>query len=80
MKRFYASLVYKSLVYKSLAIAAVMVVVLAMRGSAHAAPPTVTPSPGYDARLQEQRAAPTVYQPGAHERRRISRRRVKHAH
>jgi hypothetical protein len=26
-------------------------------GSASAAPPTVTPSPGYDARLQEQRAA-----------------------
>ena len=25
--------------------------------SAYAAPPTVTPSPGYDARLQEQRAA-----------------------
>jgi hypothetical protein len=25
--------------------------------AAHAAPPTVTPSPGYDARLQEQRAA-----------------------
>ena len=25
--------------------------------SVHAAPPTVTPSPGYDARLQEQRAA-----------------------
>jgi hypothetical protein len=24
---------------------------------AHAAPPTVQPSPGYDARLQEQRAA-----------------------
>ena len=24
---------------------------------AHAAPPTVIPSPGYDARLQEQRAA-----------------------
>ena len=23
---------------------------------AHAAPPTVTPSPGYDARLQEQRS------------------------
>ncbi len=35
---------------------------------AHAAPPTVTPSPGYDARLQEQRAAAaaaTVYQPAA---------------
>ena len=31
----------------------------------HAAPPTVTPSPGYDARLQEQRAASatTVYTP-----------------
>ena len=30
---------------------------------AHAAPPTVTPSPGYDARLQEQRAAtPAVQQ------------------
>ena len=24
---------------------------------AHAAPPTVTPSPGYDARLKEERAA-----------------------
>jgi hypothetical protein len=33
---------------------------------AHAAPPTVTPSPGYDARLQEQRAATsTVQQPVA---------------
>jgi hypothetical protein len=30
---------------------------------AHAVPPTVTPSPGYDARLQEQRAATTLYQP-----------------
>jgi len=31
---------------------------------AHAAPPTVTPSPGYDARLQEQRAAsPAVQAP-----------------
>lgn len=30
--------------------------------SAHAAPPTVTPSPGYDARLQEQRSAPPVVQ------------------
>jgi len=30
----------------------------------HAAPPTVTPSPGYDARLQEQRAASSaVYKP-----------------
>jgi hypothetical protein len=37
---------------------------------ARAAPPTVTPSPGYDARLQEQHAAstaagPVIYQPVA---------------
>ena len=34
--------------------------------SSHAAPPTVVPSPGYDARLQESRApsrAPTYYEP-----------------
>ena len=31
--------------------------------AAHAAPPTVTPSPGYDARLQEQRAATSTVQP-----------------
>jgi hypothetical protein len=30
---------------------------LASLAPAHAAPPTATPSPGYDARLQEQRAA-----------------------
>lgn len=29
---------------------------------AHAAPPTVTPSPGYDARLQDQRSTPPVVQ------------------
>jgi uncharacterized protein involved in exopolysaccharide biosynthesis len=32
---------------------------------ASAAPPTVTPSPGYDARLQEQRAAPVIVEPAA---------------
>jgi hypothetical protein len=32
---------------------------------AHAAPPTVTPSPGYDARLQEQHAAASAHQPAA---------------
>ena len=32
---------------------------------AHAAPPTATPSPGYDARLQEQRAASRAYTPVA---------------
>jgi hypothetical protein len=31
----------------------------------HAAPPTVTPSPGYDARLQEQRAAAAKAAPPA---------------
>ena len=30
---------------------------------AKAAPPTVTPSPGYDARLQEQRAAQSAVAP-----------------
>ena len=30
---------------------------------AHAAPPVATPSPGYDARLQEQRAASRVHAP-----------------
>jgi hypothetical protein len=29
---------------------------------AHAVPPTATPSPGYDARLQEQRAASQAVQ------------------
>jgi hypothetical protein len=46
---------------------------------AHAAPPTVTPSPGYDARLQEQRAASTVSEP-ARDPRPVSRRRVKRKH
>jgi hypothetical protein len=42
---------------------------------AHAAPPTVTPSPGYDARLQEGRAAANAYQPDVREP--VARRRVK---
>jgi hypothetical protein len=51
---------------------------------ASAAPPTVTPSPGYDARLQEQRAARTIYEP-AYEpavpyAKPVSRRRVKRIH
>jgi hypothetical protein len=35
----------------------------ALMAPASAAPPTVTPSPGYDARLQEQRAAPVIVVP-----------------
>ena len=43
---------------------AVLGAVLAL-SPGYAAPPTATPSPGYDARLQEQRAAAaaTVYEP-----------------
>ena len=37
--------------------ACAIAIVLAIGGFVHAAPPTVTPSPGYDARLQEGRAA-----------------------
>ncbi|HKS17782.1 MAG TPA: hypothetical protein VJS63_01065 [Bradyrhizobium sp.] len=36
---------------------------LALIAPARAVPPTVTPSPGYDARLQEQRSATTTYAP-----------------
>jgi hypothetical protein len=44
---------------------------------AKAAPPTVTPSPGYDARLQQQRAAPVIYEPRAVAPKRLSRRHKK---
>lgn len=47
---------------------------------ARSAPPTVTPSPGYDARLQEQRNASTVHQPDLSARHRVSRRHVKQKH
>ena len=45
---------------KRTGLALMAVAVLAVWGSlipAHAVPPTATPSPGYDARLQESRAA-----------------------
>jgi hypothetical protein len=47
---------------------------------ARAAPPTVTPSPGYDARLQEQRAAPPIYQPPAPAPKPVVRRHRKATH
>jgi hypothetical protein len=47
---------------------------------AHAAPPTVTPSPGYDARLQEQRTAPAIYQPEMPAAKPAPRRRLKRTH
>jgi hypothetical protein len=43
---------------------------------ANAAPPTVTPSPGYDARLQESRAR-TVYAPVAPVSKPVTTRRAK---
>ena len=55
MKRIYA---------KSVLAAAAVLGGWVLLAPAIAAPPTVTPSPGYDARLQEQRAAQT-YQPPA---------------
>jgi len=48
---------------------------------AHAAPPTVTPSPGYDARLQEQRAATRAgYEPVAPVAKPVTRRHGKKTH
>jgi hypothetical protein len=70
MKRFYASL----------AVAAVAFSGWASLLPASAAPPTVTPSPGYDARLQEQRAASTIYEPGLRYRKPVFRHRVKRIH
>jgi hypothetical protein len=45
--------------------ACAIAVAIATGTLAHAAPPTVTPSPGYDARLQEQRAAAAKATPPA---------------
>jgi hypothetical protein len=47
-----------------------------MSTAAHAAPPTVTPSPGYDARLQEQRAASRAATAPAIKPRRVKRVRT----
>ena len=44
---------------------------------AHAAPPTATPSAGYDARLQEQRTAVRVYEPVAPFTRPVTPRRAR---
>ena len=59
MKRFFRRTIDRGLV---------VAVVAALGGwaamaPASAAPPTVTPSPGYDARLQEQRAAAAINEP-----------------
>jgi hypothetical protein len=57
-------------------------IVLAFGGwaaPAMSAPPTVTPSPGYDARLQQSRAARTVDAPVVTTVKPVSKRRVKRA-
>ncbi|MGH6644488.1 MAG: hypothetical protein ACRED3_17505 [Bradyrhizobium sp.] len=59
----------------SLAIAAVLGFVSVV--PADAAPPTATPSPGYDARLQEQRAASRAYEPAAPVTKPVPPRRTK---
>jgi hypothetical protein len=67
--------------YANLAVAAMAVLggwVLVVPASA--APPTVTPSPGYDARLQEQRSAPVVYEPVVPAARPVSRRHARRVH
>jgi hypothetical protein len=63
--------------------ASVMAVVVVVGGwiltaPASAAPPTVTPSPGYDARLQEQRAAQSYAAPAYESVVRYPRPRPRH--
>lgn len=57
---------------------------LSLTASATAAPPTVTPSPGYDARLQEQRArqasSAPIFEPAARDPTPLSRHRAKRGH
>jgi hypothetical protein len=67
--------------YASRAIAVVAALLgWALMMPANAASPTATPSPGYDARLQERRAAQTIYQPAAPAPRPVSRRHVRRVH
>jgi hypothetical protein len=67
--------------HQNLAIAAVAVLgSWAVLAPARAAPPTVTPSPGYDSRLQQSRAAPVYYEPVVPYTKPVPRRRVKRTH
>jgi len=68
-------------IFASFAMAAIMALgSWASLTPASAAPPTVTPSPGYDSRLQEQRAAQSFYQPVVRTPRAVSRRHIKRVH
>jgi hypothetical protein len=71
MKRFYA---------KCAIIAVAALGGWTLLAPAQAAPPTVTPSPGYDARLQQQRAALTAAQPVVPAPAPTVQRRVKRRH
>jgi hypothetical protein len=73
MRRFYASLVYASLAVAAVAALGGLAPVV----PAHAAPPTVTPSPGL---LQEQREGRTYHEPAVRYSRPVSRRHVKRIH
>ena len=61
-----------------------LIALLAASGQAFAAPPTVTPSPGYDARLQEQHKAASTASvadpvaPAPQHRKRHTRRTTTH--
>jgi hypothetical protein len=71
-------LFHPRLVDISMAMAAVAALTgLATTLPANAAPPTVTPSPGYDARLQESRAAAAIDQPTTPGPRLVSRHVVR---
>jgi hypothetical protein len=63
-----------------LATAALVALGGGLMAPASAAPPTVTPSPGYDARLQEQHAAQGHYEPVAPYPRPVLRRHPKRTH
>jgi hypothetical protein len=69
MKRFHATLAI-----------AVLAALGGWASPVDAAPPTATPSPGYDARLQEQRRAAVIYQLETAPAKPLPRRRLKRAH
>ncbi len=78
MPRFHRGLTSADMVHGSLAAALLALGGFAALAPARAAPPTVTPSPGYDARLQEQHAAQRhdfrlVHHPGMVRRHHVKR-------
>lgn len=70
----------KRLEAKCIVVAAAALGLSASLAPAIAAPPTATPSPGYDARLQQSRPARTVYAPVVSDPKPVPRRRAKRTH